>query len=131
MRASPRWAGFGRIRLPRRLRRALSLAGGAAAFGFLALVFLGVALHAALAASLGPVWAAVLVALVSGLVAALLGYAAETAFGRAREDMAAALRSGAVSALVPLAAGIRPKVGAVGAVAALLLGFLAASRSRS
>lgn len=110
-------------------------AAAAAAFGLLLLVMLHIAGFAALAPSQGPVWAALIVALVDLVLLVILGFAArhpprdvvaEEAL-RIRQDAMSQVTDGAMRAamLAPLLKSQSAKKGLIGAaVTAVVVGLL-------
>ena len=112
-----------------------ALAAAAAVFGLLLLLMLHIAAYAALAQGVGPVWAALIIALVDGLIAAVLGLmarsrprdpVAEEAL-RVRHDAMRQVTDGAARAMVlaPLLKSQSAKKGLIGAaVTALVVGLM-------
>ena len=119
-----RLVGLDGTLIARRGRRTAIAVGLALVAAGTAAGFLSVAAHLALAERLPPVAAALVVAGVAGFVAAVAVATAIRGLGRARGEVARAVRTSVLVALAPpLATAARRHAGIVGLAAALGAGF--------
>jgi hypothetical protein len=106
---------------------AVALFGAAAALALLSFGFLGLAGFFALAPEVGPIWAAVIVALVIILLAIVFGVIGQSLFGRVKRKAAAVASVAPMMALAgPLATGGLKRAPALVALALLAAGFFVA-----